>query len=279
MRRHGLHPYLAHDGPIAFAHRGGAREAPENTLPAFEAALALGYRYLETDAQLTRDGVLVAFHDDRLDRVTDRAGALAELDMAAVGAADAGHSFSPDGGHSHPYRGRGVTIPRLQELLSRWPHVRFNIDVKSDSTVAPLVELLDRFDAWERVCLGTMPGRRARHIRALAGGRACVTMDSASLSLARLTTLFGVVRRGEADCVQMSLGEGATPILTARLIGACHRAGVPVHAWTVDREQVMHELLDLGVDGIMTDRPELLRSVFSARGLDVGGAPPARSRR
>ncbi|MDQ4071249.1 MAG: hypothetical protein M3088_00010 [Actinomycetota bacterium] len=108
------HPFLAPPPPVAIAHRGGAEEAPENTLEAFGAAIALGYRYLETDAHVTRDGTVVAFHDRTLDRVTDRTGAIAALSIAEVEAADAGHAFTLDGGRSFPFRGRGVRVPRLE---------------------------------------------------------------------------------------------------------------------------------------------------------------------
>jgi glycerophosphoryl diester phosphodiesterase len=266
-----VHPFLQHRGPVGFAHRGGAGEAPENTLPAFEAAIGLGYRYLETDAQVTRDGVLVAFHDARLERVTDRAGEIAELDFAHVQAADAGYRFSPDGGRSHPCRGRGIAIPRLEELLLRWPRARFNIDAKSRACTLALVDLLDRLNAWERVCVGAVSRLRQRQLS--SRGPACLAMAPGALLLARLAAAAGSMPRLGADCIQLSLGKGPTPVLTARLIAAAHRAGLPVHAWTVNEERVMHELLDLGVDGIMTDRPRLLSAVFAARGLDVGGQP------
>jgi glycerophosphoryl diester phosphodiesterase len=115
----GVHPFLGQSGPIAIAHRGGAGEAPENTLEAFEIAITLGYTYIETDAHLTRDGVLVAFHDERLDRVTDRTGAIAELAIRELEAADAGNTFSLDGGSSFAFRGRGIRVPRLEEILVR----------------------------------------------------------------------------------------------------------------------------------------------------------------
>src|SRR5207244_2808004 len=127
MQQGGERPYLVSPRPIAFAHRGGADEAPENTLAAFEAAVALGYGYLETDARLTADRVLIAFHDTALDRITDRTGRIADLTLREVQAADAGYWFSADGGHTLPYRGRGVTIPTLEEVLTRWPHARVNI--------------------------------------------------------------------------------------------------------------------------------------------------------
>ncbi len=265
------HPYLDQPGPIGFAHRGGAAEAPENTLPAFQAAIDLGYRYLETDALVTRDGVLVAFHDDRLDRVSDRSEAIAELDFAEVASADVGYRFSADGGHTHPYRGVGLSVPRLEELFMRWPQASLNIDPKSEACVEALVELIDRFDAWDRVCLGAVAGARRRRIAALSGGRACIAMTSNALALARISALAGAMSSRGADCIQMSLADGPTPIYTTRFVRAAHRAGLPVHAWTVNEKRAMEQLLDVGVDGIMTDRPKLLRAVFAARGLEVGG--------
>jgi glycerophosphoryl diester phosphodiesterase len=264
-----LHPFLDHPGPIAFAHRGGAGEAPENTLAAFEIAVTLGYRYLETDAHITRDGVLVAFHDDRLDRVTDRVGAIAELPIDEVEAADAGYMFSPDRGRSFPFRGRGIRIPRLEELLVRWPEVRINIDPKADASVGPLAALLDRLAAWERVCIGSFSDRRLRRIRESGQGRACTSMGPRAVALARLTATCGLMSRLGADCVQVPTRRGPIPIVTARFVESAHRAGLPVHVWTVDDEATIEQLLDLGVNGIMSDRLELLARVFARRGLPL----------
>jgi glycerophosphoryl diester phosphodiesterase len=191
MRRRRIHPFLDRPGPLAIAHRGGAGDAPENTLPAFEGAIRMGYRYLETDAHVTRDGVVVAFHDARLDRVTDRSGAIAELTVADVEAADAGYVFSADGGHTFPYRGRGVRIPRLEELLGRWPEECINIDPKSDACVAPLVDLIERLHAWDRLCIGSFSDRRLRQIRARSGGRACTSMGPRAVAVARVVAGTG----------------------------------------------------------------------------------------
>lgn len=270
--RSAVHPFLDAPGPVAIAHRGGAEVAPENTLPAFEAAVGLGYRYLETDAHATRDGVVVAFHDPRLDRVTDRTGAIAALDAKAVEAADAGHRFTPDGGRTFPFRDRGVHVPRLEELLVRWPGARLNIDPKSDAVVEPLAALLDRHAAWDRVCLGSFSDRRLRRIRALSGGRACTSMGPRAIALARAAALAGLMPRLHADCVQVPLRHGRVPIVTARFVRAAHRAGLPVHVWTINDASVMHALIDMGVDGVMTDRLELLREVFGSRGLALDGS-------
>jgi len=269
--RRRAHPFLDRRGPVAIAHRGGAEDAPENTLPAFEAAVALGYRYLETDAHVTRDGLVVAFHDDRLDRVTDRLGAICELDGAQVRAADAGYRYSRDGGRSFPFRGRGVGVPALQDILERWRDVYVNVDPKSDACVQPLVALVDRLDAWDRVCFGSFSDARLRHIRALSGGRACTSMGPRAVAAARATAAVGLMARADADCIQVPMRRGPARIVTPRFIGAAHRRGLPVHVWTIDDRATMVRLLELGVDGIMTDRPRLLREVFLGRGLELSG--------
>jgi glycerophosphoryl diester phosphodiesterase len=272
-RRHGLHPYLDQPAPIAIAHRGGAEEAPQNTLAAFGAAVALGYRYLETDAHVTRDGVVVAFHDPRLDTITDRAGAIAALSITEVEAADAGYHFSLDNGDSFPFRGRGLRIPRLEELLLRWPQARVNIDPKADACVQPLVALVDRLGAWDRVAFGAFSDRRLRRLRALSRGLACTSMGPRAVAVARTAALCGRMPRQHADCIQVPPRRGPIRIVTARFVRAAHRAGLPVHVWTVNDESPMHDLLDVGVDGIITDRPSLLRDVLAARGLPVADGP------
>jgi glycerophosphoryl diester phosphodiesterase len=276
MRTSTSHPFLAAPGPVAIAHRGGAGEAPENTLPAFEAAVELGYRYLETDAHVTRDGVVVAFHDARLDRVTDRTGAIDERTIAEVEAADAGHSHTSDGGRSFPFRRRGIRVPRLERLLLRFPEARFNIDLKSDRCMLPLVALIERLGVWERVCIGAFSDRRLRRIRSLSGDRACTSTGPLAIAIARVLASSGVMPRQGADCLQVPLRRGPVPIVDERFVRAAHHAGLPVHVWTVNDETTMHKLLDLGVDGIMTDRVRLLRQVFAARGLPLAGGAPDR---
>ena len=268
MSPHG-HRFLDLPTPVAIAHRGGAEEAPENTLEAFGTAVALGYRCLETDAHVSRDGVVVAFHDACLDDTTDRRGAIADLTIAEVEAADAGHVFSPDGGRSFPFRGRGVRIPRLEEVLLRWPQARLTIDPKDDSCVEPLIALIDRLGAWERVCVGAFSDRRLRRVRALSHGRACTSMGPLAVAVARVASLSGRMPRQGADCLQVPIRSGRIPIVTGVFVRAAHRAGLHVHVWTVNDPATMHEVLDLGVDGIMTDRPRLLRDVLDDRGFHL----------
>lgn len=269
-----IHPFLDHRPPIGIAHRGGAGEAPENTLEAFDRAVGLGYRYLETDVHVTRDGHVVAFHDARLDRVTDRSGAIADLPLAEVRSADAGHAFTPDGGRTFPFRGRGVRVPLLEELLERWPAVRVNVDPKSDACAGPLADVLDRLRAWDRVCVGSFSDARLRWIRRRGRGRACTSMGPRAVALARMAAALGTMPRLGADCVQVPPRHRRVRIVTARFVRAAHRRGLPVHVWTIDDAGTMRALLDLGVDGIMTDRLRLLRDVLAERGLSVAGPLP-----
>jgi glycerophosphoryl diester phosphodiesterase len=252
---------------VAFAHRGGSKEAPENTMLAFQAAVDLGFRYLETDAQLTRDGVLVAFHDEVLDRTTDSSGRVGEHTMAEIARADAGCHFTPDGGRSFPHRGRGVRVPTLEEVLTVFPQARLNVDAKTDAVVAPLVRLLERVDAWDRVCVGSFSDARLARFRRLAGGRVCTSMGRGAVAAARAASLAGRFPTLGADCAQLPVAQWGVRLVEPRLVSAAHRAGVPVHVWTIDDEASMESLLSLGVDGIMTDRPTLLRAVMLRRGL------------
>jgi glycerophosphoryl diester phosphodiesterase len=253
-----VHPFLADPPPLAIAHRGAAGDAPENTMEAFEIAVDLGCRYLETDAHVTRDGVVVAFHDCRLDRVTDKRGRIRDLTIAEVERADAGFHFPG-------FRGRGVRVPRLEEILTRWPDARVNIDPKEDGCVEPLVALLDRLDAWERVCIGAFSDARLKRVRRLARGRACTSMGPAAVATAWLSARSGRMPRLGANCVQVPRTQGPVPLVTGRFVDAAHGAGLPVHVWTIDDPAVMRDLLALGVDGIMTNRPRVLFDVLDER--------------
>jgi glycerophosphoryl diester phosphodiesterase len=267
-------PFLDWPQPIPFAHRGGAGDHPENTLPAFEAAVRMGYRYLETDVHLTADGVVMAFHDSVLDRITDRAGPIASLTAVEVEQADAGHAFTRDAGRTFPHRGRAVCIPRLDALLDAWPQVRVNIDPKSDAVVTPLVDVLRRHDALDRVCIGSFSDARIARARALSGGRICTSMGPRAIAVAWAACRTGRIPRQGADCMQIPVSTRGIALVTPALLRAAHRSGLRVHVWTIDDRPEMERLLDLGVDGIMTDQLALLRDVMEERGTWVT-QPPA----
>ncbi|GAA1694468.1 glycerophosphodiester phosphodiesterase [Fodinicola feengrottensis] len=250
-------PYLDHPLPLAFAHRGGALAGRENTAAAFERAVGLGYRYVETDVHLTADGVLVAFHDSTLDRVTDRTGVISELPWAQVKRARIGGA---------------EPIPLLEDLLGAWPDLRFNIDPKADASVGPLVEAIRRTNALDRVCLGSFSGRRLGMARAALGSRLCTSTGPREVAALRFGSWLlpppgANGRSPRVPCVQIPTAQNGIPIGDARLIRRAHALGMQVHIWTVDDPAEMRRLLDLGVDGIMTDDLETLRSVYQERGL------------
>jgi glycerophosphoryl diester phosphodiesterase len=249
-------PYLDHPGPIPFAHRGGAAEWPENTMAAFAGAYRLGYRYMETDVHATSDGVVVAFHDDKLDRVTDRTGLIAELPWSEVRLARVAGTES---------------IPMLEELFGLGPDVRVNIDVKAEPAIEPLVALLRRTNTVARVCVAGFSERRIGAMRRALGAELCTSMGPLDTTRLRAASVLPGFLRGpvgprDVPCTQVPLREYGLPVADARFIGEAHRRGVQVHVWTIDDPIVMAALLDLGVDGIMTDRPAVLKTVLTARG-------------
>ena len=219
-------------------------------MAAFEAAVALGFRYLETDAHATSDGVLVAFHDDHLDRLTGGTGVLGDLPYDAVREA--------------LVRGRDQ-IPLLEDLLTAWPDVRINIDPKHDAAVEPLIDLVERTGTVDRVCVGAFSDRRLARVRDRLGPAVCTSMGP------RQVARFLAASRGlpagafSAACLQVPVRRGPVPLVTERVVAAAHDRGLQVHVWTVDDPDEMRDLLDLGVDGIMTDRADVLKAVLQER--------------
>lgn len=244
--------FLDHPGPLPFAHRGGAGDWPENTMPAFQGAMDLGYRYLETDAHVTADGVCLAFHDDRLDRVTDGTGVIADLPYAEV------RTALVDGREP---------IPLLEDLLATFPEARINIDTKADASVDAVADVVTRTGAVDRVCIGSFSDARLRRIRGLLGPDLCTSMGPKDVARLRGGS-YGLpgARAFDADCAQVPHRVKGVTVVDERFVAKAHAVGLQVHVWTIDDEAEMHELLDLGVDGIMTDRPGLLKDVLVSRG-------------
>jgi glycerophosphoryl diester phosphodiesterase len=246
--------YLAGEPPRAFAHRGwhvGELAGLENTTAAFRRAFDEGYRYLETDARATSDGVLIAFHDPRLDRVTDRTGLVAKQPWSEVKLA---------------LVGGGQQIPLLAELLEELPDACFNIDAKAANAVGPLAELIRRTGAGDRVCVVSFSERRLAAVRAAVGPDVAWAMGPFEtfrlFRASKLRRSFG----SAAVAVQVPVTFQRVRIVTPEFIAAAHAAGLEVHVWTINDPAEMRELLAMGADGIMTDRPELLREVMIERG-------------
>jgi glycerophosphoryl diester phosphodiesterase len=247
-----VYPYLDHDGPIAMAHRGGALHPDnigyENSMHAFEHAVKLGYRYLETDLHATSDGVVIAFHDRRLDRVTDRTGVVAELPWSEV-------SKAKINGHE--------PIPRLDELLEQFPQTKFNLDIKADNGLRPAAEVLRAANAIDRVCVSSFSQSRVRRIRRELGQRLCTGYGDWETGLIRF---LPIPLRSRGACLQIPERYGPLRVLTPGLIRRAHAIGKQVHVWTIDDPAVMNRLLDAGVDGLITDRTDILRDVLMERG-------------
>jgi glycerophosphoryl diester phosphodiesterase len=250
------HPYL-HSPFIAMAHRGGAREAPENSLRAFRKAVELGFDYLETDVRATADGVPVVFHDERLNRVTDRVGRIRDLPFAEVRKARIGDA---------------ERVHSLSEVLAAFPNARFNIDIKEDNAVGPVLDVLGRHDHLDRVCVASFSWARLRAVRAAYGTSVCTALApqevAALVSRGRLGGLSVGSRFALPSgqfCVQVPVRMGRVPIVTPGFLRAAAERRWPVHVWTVDDPAQMHALLDLGVQGLITDRPSVLRAVLAER--------------
>jgi glycerophosphoryl diester phosphodiesterase len=288
--------FLDHPRPVAFAHRGGAAHAPENSWRAFEHAVGLGYGYLETDVQATLDGALVAFHDRTLDRVTGRPGRIARMNHRDLATALI-NGTEP--------------IPLLEDLLGAWPDVRFNVDLKDAPAIEPLSAVLRRTGAWDRVCVTSFSASRLRAARRVFERQVCMAASPIGTAVVRFGGPRGprdLTRTGGA-AGQMAAGRGGpglgrpaaeparvlppadaagrgTPlalaerlartgvrcaqvpaqVATPAFVSRAHALGLHVHAWTINSPGLMRELLDIGVDGIMTDETVALRDVLISRG-------------
>lgn len=245
------HPYLRWPGPIPFAHRGGAAGGLENTMVAFARAVELGYRHLETDVHATADGVLVAFHDADLHRTCNHAGRIDEMtweELSAIRVAGA------------------EPIPRLDELFEAFPDAALNIDCKSDTAAPGLIAAIKRHRALDRVCVAAFSDRRLHHLRSELGPGLLSALGPVEIAALRaIGPRAGRVISGRA--AQVPVAQGRVPLVERRFIRHCHELEIPVHVWTIDAPEEMDRLLDLGVDGIMTDRPEVLREVLVNRGM------------
>lgn len=251
------HAFLAGPHPRAFVHRGwhaGDLSGMENSLPAFRRAAREGFHYLETDVHATSDGVVVVHHDPMLDRTTDATGMIAELPWETVRRAKIG--------------GR-EPVSRLEDLLEELPDALFNIDVKVERAIEPLVHTLRRTNAFRRVCVASFSEARLVQVRKRAGEGLLTSMGIGAI--ARLWAAGRapglIFRRSRYQRIaQVPVRQGRITVVDRKLIAAARQRGIEVHVWTVDEPEQMHQLLDLGVDGLMTDRPEVLKNVLRERG-------------
>ncbi|MEU6641683.1 glycerophosphodiester phosphodiesterase [Saccharomonospora sp. NPDC046836] len=251
------HPYLAEPLPRAFAHRGwhlGDMSGMENSLPAFRRAAAEGFRYIETDVHATSDGVVVVHHDALLDRTTDGTGPIAEQTWQTVRRAKVGGVAS---------------VSRLEDVLEELPGTCFNVDVKAGGAVEPFVRAVERLNAFDRVAGASFSEARLSHLRRLGGPRLVTSLGPRSAAILWVNGWLPLLRLGlfsRGAMAQVPARHGRLTIVDRAFLRSARRAGVEVHAWTINDKDQMRTLLDLGVHGIVTDRPDLLRDLLVERG-------------
>lgn len=246
------HPYLADTGFACFAHRGGGKEQPENSRRAFEAVRALGYRFIEIDVQASLDGTLIVFHDDHLDDLTSGSGTVSHLPISAVLQAKIGGS---------------EPIMTLEEALIDFPDMRFNIDIKTDHALQPTIDLMRKMNCLDRVCLASFSDKRLDAVRRAFGDAACTGAGPKDVRWLKYGSWFMAVPPVAAKCAQVPLKHGPITIPTRRFVRYCNARGVAVHVWTIDEEEDMRRLIRVGVNGLITDRPTLLKKVAIEEGV------------
>jgi glycerophosphoryl diester phosphodiesterase len=263
------HPYLA-GSPLLIAHRGGAGLAPENTLAAFRNAVdSWGADILEMDVRCTRDGVVVVVHDETVDRTTDGTGRVRDLTWAEVRDLDAGFRFRDLKGNPS-FRGLGVGIPRFEEVLTSMPGVRLNVEAKDRYSASGLVDAILRHGAQDRVLVAAEWERNRRAVRGYPGPWGASRRNLTWLVLL-LPTPIGRFFTPGCDALQVPEVHRGVRILTPRFVREAHQRNLPIHVWTVDAPEDMVRFLEWGVDGIQTDRPDLLAPILT----QWAGRPPA----
>lgn len=255
-------PFLQHERPLFFAHRGGSKLAPENTNTAFEKGVSYGADALELDIHQTRDGELVVIHDPTLNRTTNGTGPVATHTLDELRRFDAGYRFTPDGGQTFPFRGQGIEIPTLRAVFERFPDLRINIEIKDPSPEREeaLWRVLQEMDAADRVMVGSFSRASLDRFRRLTGGRVGTSAGATEVRAFVLSALSRTTRflRPRYECLQVPDTYGAIRVVSRTTVEAAHRLGLEVHVWTIDDPAQMRALLALGVDGLMSDRPDLL---------------------
>ena len=254
--------YFSVEHPIRFAHRGSRVRWPENTMYAFDRAVSdLGSHYLELDVRLTADRIPVVFHDASLDRTTDGTGNVGDYTLMDLQSIDAAYHFGPD--DDYPLRGTGIGIPPLEELYRTWPDVRLNIDLKGPDEEWAVAEVIREADAEHRTLVGSFYDRRIARFRRITQGRVAVSAGPTTATTMWSASRAGRTVRRKVQAYQLPFNYRGFKI-DEKLIDSVHRAGAHIHIWTVNEAEDMRRFLNLGVDGIGTDRRDLLNAVLAA---------------
>ena len=256
------------DRPMVIAHQGGEGLRPSNTMLAFENAVALGVDVLEMDVHSTSDGALVLIHDDTVDRTTDGRGRVLDFTLIELQQLDAGEYWTPDDGGTYPYRGQGVRIPTLEEVVTAFPQMKYNIEIKQvDPSIAvPLCKLLRHYGLTDRALVASFHPTAMNEFRAACPEVATSMVEDEIRPFFILNAVFlGSLYRPPGAAFQVPEYSGSLHVLTPRFVRGAQRNNVAVHPWTIDDPADMARFLDMGVDGIITDRPDLMLELLQAR--------------
>ena len=258
--------------PLIMAHRGESGNIPENTIPALESAAGLGVDVLESDARLTKDDHIVLFHDDDLTRTTGEERTVRDYTLKELRKFDLGRNFSTDGGATFPFRGKGFRIVTLSEAFEQFPNMTFNLDIKDAFPAAPveLARLIVQMKRKHSVIVASFTDTQLERFRQILPdvptsahpGEVKRFVFSSKIGLPRIKR-----ENIHYKAFQVPIKSGPLTIVTKKFVKMAHEKGVAVHVWTINDEPTMNRLLDLGIDGIFTDHPALLKSVFEKRGL------------
>ncbi|HYG59629.1 MAG TPA: glycerophosphodiester phosphodiesterase [Symbiobacteriaceae bacterium] len=267
-------PYLK-DSPMILAHQGASGHAPSNTMPSFQLAMTQGADVLELDVHMTRDGVIVVSHDETIDRMSSGSGYIKSMTLQELRQYDFGFDFTPDGGKTFPYRGKGVTIPTLEDVFKAYPNTRINIEIKQldPAMEEPLWALVQRYDMYDKVLINSFYSEAYDRWTGVAGDRVAVGANRGHMYeymayyLPRATWMY----HPKVDAFQLPLEQKLGPFTirfdTRRFIDTAHRLGIKVHYWTINDEATMRHLLSIGADGIITDFPDRAAKVQREAGF------------
>lgn len=267
-------PFLRDEKPVILAHQGASGHAPSNTLEAFDLGIEQGAEIIELDVHLTKDGVVAVSHDETIDRMSNGSGKIKEMTLAELRTFDFGHDFSPEGGTSFPYRGKGVTIPTLEEVFVKYPGRRVNIEIKQ---VEPPMEtqvlaLIRKYAMEDKVLVNSFSTKVTRRWSDLTGERSAIGASTGDMYefVAYFLPYLDWLYQPKVDAFQIPVSRKLGPVTirldTPRLINTAHRLGIKVHYWTINDEETMRRLLKEGADGLITDFPDRASKVMRELG-------------
>ena len=261
------HPYYADNlpYPLVIAHQGGDGLWPGDTMFAFEHAAELGVDVLEMDLHITKEGVLVINHDETVDRTTDSTGEIEAMNLDEIKALDAGYDWSNDNGNTFPYRGMGITIPTLEEVFEAFPGYHMTIEIKTTerSMAMPFCELIRAYDMQDKVLVASFLDERMEEFRE-------VCPEVATSSARQETTIFVLLSKAflgrlyspSFNALQVPEESSGITVMTTQFVSAAHERNLRVEPWTIDDPEQMKQYIEWGVDGIITDRPDLMLEIL-----------------